>query len=65
MTDPLLQNAVRRQANDIFDAFGFEIVVNVGIGEGGVASEIDAGDVAFVGTTTGFSTPSQPSALWT
>jgi hypothetical protein len=42
MTDPLLQNAVRRQADNVFDALGFEIVVNVGIGEAGVAAKVNA-----------------------
>ena len=42
MADPFLQDAVRRLADGVFNALGFEIVVNLGIGEAGVASEIDA-----------------------
>jgi hypothetical protein len=42
MANPFLQDAVGRQANGVFDSFAFEIVVEVGIDEAGVASEIDA-----------------------
>jgi hypothetical protein len=33
IADPLLQDAVRRQANGVFDPFGFEELVDIGIGE--------------------------------
>jgi len=48
MADALLQDAVGRQANGVFDPFTFEIVVKIGVGEAGVASETDARDAAFV-----------------
>ena len=48
MADPFLQDPVGWQANGVFDPFAFEIVVNVGIGEAGVASKVDARDAAFV-----------------
>jgi len=48
MADPFLQDPGGRQANGVFDPFVFEVVVNVGIGEAGVASKVDARDAAFV-----------------
>jgi hypothetical protein len=41
MADPFLQDAVGWQANGAFDPFAFEIVVNLGIGEAGVAQKLD------------------------
>ena len=48
MADPFLQDSVGRQANGVFDPIAFENVVNFGISEAGVASKVDAGDLAFV-----------------
>ena len=48
MADPFLQDAVGRQENGVFDPFAFEIVIEIGIGEPGVASEINSRDAAFV-----------------
>ena len=42
MADPFLQDAIGRQANGVFDPFGFEVFVDIGIGEPGVGAEIDA-----------------------
>ena len=42
IADTLLQDAVRRQANGVFDPLGFEELVDIGIGEAGVGPEIDA-----------------------
>jgi hypothetical protein len=47
MADPLLQNAVRWQPDPILDALGFEILIDLGIGEARVGAEIDvAGDAS-------------------
>ena len=46
MADPLLQDAVRRQTNRVFDPLGFEILVDLGIGEAGVGAKINARDLA-------------------
>src|ERR1700758_1877294 len=48
MANPLLQNAVCRQADRVFDPLGFEKLVNVWIGEGGVSAKINAQDFSFV-----------------
>jgi hypothetical protein len=48
MADPLLQDAVRRQANGVFDPFGFEELVDIGIGEAGVGPEINARNLAAI-----------------
>src|SRR5262249_26749085 len=48
MAHPLLHNAVCRQPDRVFDPLGFEKLVNVWIGEGGVSPEIDARDLPFV-----------------
>jgi hypothetical protein len=37
-----------RQPNCVFDPFGFEILVNLGIGEAGVGTEIDAREIAAI-----------------
>ena len=48
MADPLLQNAVRRQSDRIFDPLGFEEVVNVWIGEARVSPKINARELAAI-----------------
>jgi predicted ATPase len=40
VSNPVLQNAINRQADRIPRAFGFEVLVYLGIGEGCVAPEI-------------------------
>src|SRR6195256_2237080 len=48
ISDPVLQNPVARQTNRIFDPFGFEKLVDLGIGKAGVGSEINERDLAAV-----------------
>jgi hypothetical protein len=48
MADPLLQDAVRRQADRVFDPLGFEELVNVWTGETCVRPEINARDFSLV-----------------
>ena len=48
VADPLLQNAVRRQSDRIFDPRGFEEVVNGWIGEASVSPKINARDLATI-----------------
>ena len=48
MADPLLQDAVRRQSDRVFDPLAFEIFVDSGIGEARVSTEMEARDLAFV-----------------
>ena len=40
--DPLLQDPVSRQSDCVADALGFEKFVDLGIGKGGVAPEVEA-----------------------
>jgi hypothetical protein len=53
MADPLLQDAVRRQSDRVFDPLGFEELVNVWIGEPRVRPEIDARDLSLVSFESG------------
>jgi hypothetical protein len=46
--NPLLQDAVRRQTDRILDRLGFKILLNLGIGEACVGSEIEARDFATI-----------------
>ena len=48
IADPLLQDAVGRKPDRILDPLGFEILVDLGIGEAGVGAEIDARDLAAI-----------------
>jgi hypothetical protein len=48
MADPLLQDAVRWQADRVFDPLGFEELVYFRIGESRVSPEINARDLPFV-----------------
>jgi hypothetical protein len=48
MANPLLQDAICRQSDRVFDPLGFEELVNIWIGEGGVSPEINARDLALV-----------------
>src|SRR5437660_8703425 len=48
MADPLLQYAVRWQADRVFDPLGFEELVYFRIGETRVSPEINARDLPFV-----------------
>src|ERR1700731_4927134 len=48
ISDPLLQDAVCRQTYGIFDPFGFEKLVDLGIGKAGVGSEINERDLAAI-----------------
>lgn len=48
IADPILQDAVCRRTDRIFDALGFEIHVDVRIGEACVGAEIEARDLAAI-----------------
>ncbi len=48
VTDPVLQDAVRRKPDRVFDPFRFKIFVDIRIGEAGVSAEIDARDLAAI-----------------
>ena len=48
VADPVLQDPVRRQQDRVFDSFGFEIFVDIGIGKAGVSAKIDARDLAAI-----------------
>jgi hypothetical protein len=42
IADPRLQDAIRRQANGVFDPFGFEELIDFWICETRISPEIDA-----------------------
>ena len=42
MGDPLLQDVIGRQPDRVFDPLGFEELVHIWVGEGGIAAEVDA-----------------------
>src|SRR5262249_58279050 len=63
--DLVLQHPIGRQPNRIAVALGFEELVNLGVGEGGIGSEVPALHRATIRVITGSSTSRQPSALWT
>src|SRR5262249_9498736 len=48
MANPLLQDAVRRQSDRVFDPLGFEELVNVWTSEGGVSTKVDARDLSLI-----------------
>jgi len=48
VADPVLQDAVRRKPDRVFDPFGFKICVDIRIGEAGIGAEIDARDLAAI-----------------
>ena len=48
IADPFLQDSVRRKPDRVFDPFGFEILVDIRIGEAGVGAEIDARQLAAI-----------------
>ena len=43
-----MQDAVRWQADRVFDPFGFEELVDIGIGEAGVSAKVDSRDFASI-----------------
>ena len=61
VADPLLQDATGGKPNRVLDPPGFQILVDVGIGEGGIGPEVDPRDRVAIGSSTAF----QSSALWT
>ena len=48
VADPVLQDVVLRQTDSILDLLGFEILVDIGIGEARVGAEIAARDLALI-----------------
>ncbi len=58
IADPFLQDAIGGKPNGVSYAFGFQVFVDLGIGEARVGAEINARDLAVIARTTGFSTPS-------
>src|SRR5215472_5351247 len=42
VADPVLQDAVRREPDRILEPLGFEELVDIGIGKGGVGAKIEA-----------------------
>jgi hypothetical protein len=48
VADAFLQDAVRRKPDRVLDAFRFQILVDIGIGEARVGAEIDARDLAAI-----------------
>jgi len=48
IADPFLQDAVRGKPDRVFDAFGFEILIDIRIGEARVGAKIDARDLAAI-----------------
>ena len=48
VADPVLQDAVCRNADRVFDPFAFEELVDIGIGKAGVGPEVEARDLALV-----------------
>src|SRR6516225_9789410 len=48
VADPVLQDAVRREPDRILDPLGFEELVDIGIGKGGIGAEVEARDLAAV-----------------
>ena len=48
VADPVLQDPVSRKPDRIFDPFGFEVLVDIGIGKTGVGAEIQARDLAAI-----------------
>src|SRR5664279_5910683 len=48
IADPLLQDAIRRQANGVFDPFGFEEFIDFWIFETRISPEIDARNLALI-----------------
>src|SRR4051812_18061723 len=65
MSDLVLQDLVGRKPDRVAGTLGFKKLVDLGIGEGGVASEIQMLHNTPVTSITGSSTARQPSALWT
>lgn len=53
VADPVLQDAVRRKPDRVFDPFGFKIFVDIEIGEARDSVEIDARDLAAIARHTG------------
>ena len=41
VADPVLQDAIGWKPDRIFDPIGFQILVDIGIGEGGIGAEIE------------------------
>ncbi len=48
IADTLLQDAVRRKSNGVFDPFSLQIFEHLGIGEAGVGTKINARDFTLI-----------------